>query len=330
MAKHEWTLDEWKDLEAEINVNLKASTTDSDARKVITRHARHVMRNYTTGFFIVSRFLPKIKRDDVELIYAAVRYPDEVVDTFPISDEKKRELLTRWRTAYAEAMQSESITSNLGKDIPPFIAAFADLAKRHKIPAEHYVSFLDAMQFDIAPQPFETLDDLIDKYIYGSAIVVGYFLTYVYSASSPGAFDDALESARNLGIGLQLTNFLRDIQDDARRGRVYLPQDLLRAHGIHQFNPEDTEQQVLLKSVVKAMTHIADTYYEKSFQTLNAFHPDSRIAIKACIDVYRMLNTRIAESDLGINHRESVPMMEKLKPLPASKFWRIPLAYMVP
>jgi phytoene synthase len=330
MAKHEWSLSEWKDLEVRVKRDVDACRTDTDAREKIIRHARHVMRHYTTGFFIVSRFLPKAKRDDVELIYAAVRYPDEVVDTFDISNDQKLELLTEWRSGYAAAMQTESICESLKNDTPPFVASFADLVKRHDIPEAYYQAFLDAMQFDIAPQPFETLDDLINGYIYGSAIVVGYFLTHVYGASSPQAFDDAMESAKNLGIGLQLTNFLRDVQDDARRGRIYLPMELVRAHGIKEFNPENKQQQVVLKDVVKEMTRMADDYYEKSFQTLNAFHPDSRIAIKACIDVYRMLNTRIAESDLGINHRESVPIMEKLKPLPASKFWRIPLAYLLP
>jgi phytoene synthase len=330
MAEHEWSLAEWNDLESQVRRETVACVSDSAARKKIVRHARHVMRHYTTGFFIVSRFLPKAKRDDVELIYAAVRYPDEVVDTFDIPDGHKLELITRWRNGYTLAMESESIRAVPGKDIHPFVGAFADLVKRHNIPMPYYESFLDAMQFDISPKPFETMDELIDGYIYGSAIVVGYFLTHVYGASSPRAFEDAMDSAKNLGIGLQLTNFLRDVQDDARRGRIYLPMELVRSHGIHHFNPEDPEQQTQLKPVVREMTQLADAYYEKSLRTLNAFHPDSRIAIKACIDVYRMLNTRIAESESGINHRESVPMIEKLKPLPASKFWRIPLAYLRP
>jgi phytoene synthase len=330
MDEHEWSLSEWKDLAVRVKRDVDNCSTDYDARKKIIRHARNVMRYYTTGFFIVSRFLPKAKRNDVELIYAAVRYPDEVVDTFNISNDHRLELITDWRNGYAAAMQTDSICAALKKNIPPFVAAFADLVKRHNIPEAYYQSFLDAMQFDISPQPFERLDDLINGYIYGSAIVVGYFLTHVYGASSPQAFDDAMESAKNLGIGLQLTNFLRDVKDDARRGRIYLPMELVRAHGIERFNPEDKQQQEVLKEVVREMTQLADAYYEKSFRTLSAFHPDSRIAIKACIDVYRMLNTRIAESNLGINHRESVPMMEKLKPLPASKFWRIPLAYLLP
>ncbi len=330
MAGHEWSLAEWQQLESTVNSNLCSCSCDTEAQRRITRHARRVMRNYTTGFFIVSRFLPKAKRNDVELIYAAVRYPDEVVDTFDIPDTQKLALLTHWRKAYRDALKTGSICRAVEKQSPPFVAAFVDLVRRHDIPESYYESFLDAMQLDIAPRPFDTLDDLIDNYIYGSAIVVGYFLTHVYGASSDDAFEEAMQSARNLGIGLQLTNFLRDIQDDARRGRVYLPAELLKANGISAFNPADPVQQNQLRPVVREMTRLADQYYAASFQTLDAFHPDSRIAIKACIDVYRMLNTRIAESDLGIHHRESVPILEKLKPLPSSKFWRIPLAYLQP
>lgn len=330
MAEHEWTLEEWNQLQKKVSADAEKCSSAPEVQQTITRHARHVMRHYTTGFFIVSRFLPRAKRDDVELIYAAVRYPDEVVDTFDISSDAKRELLDEWRNAYRSALEAPDLSTSLHNTPPPFVATFSDLVKRHHIPTEYYESFLDAMQFDIAPRPFKNLDDLIDNYIYGSAIVVGYFLTHVYGASTNEAFDDAMQSAKNLGIGLQLTNFLRDIQDDARRGRVYLPTDILEAHGITQFNPADKKQQEQLRTVIKEMTHLADGYYEQSFQTLNAFHPDSRIAIKACIDVYRMLNSRIAKSDLGIHHRESVPLMDKLKPLPSSKFWKIPMAYLLP
>lgn len=328
MNSSEWSLSEWTSCEAVLKGKLHISRSDEENRNKITRQARRVMRHYTTGFFIVSRFLPKKKRDDVELIYAAVRYPDEVVDTFDIPDKQKYELLQQWRDGYEKALNQPSLSGALKEEVPPFVASFSDLVKRHAIPEDYYRSFLDAMAFDIAPRPFKTLDDLIEGYIYGSAIVVGYFLTHVYGASSESAFTDAMQSARNLGIGLQLTNFLRDVKDDANRGRLYLPEDILLAHGIDHCDPHDPEQAKALKEVVHELAGIANDYYNRSFETLDAFNPDSRIAIKACIDVYRMLNQRIANSDRGIDHRESVPMSEKLKPLPASKYWRIPLAYL--
>jgi phytoene/squalene synthetase len=207
MAEHEWSLAEWEALEYRLRKELGNHRGDREAQRIITRKARRVMRHYTTGFFIVSRFLPKHKRDDVELIYAAVRYPDEVVDTFDIPAEQQCKLLQHWRISYERAMKQSTLQEALQNNIPPFVAAFSDLVKRHGIPEPYYQSFLQAMEFDIAPKPFQTLENLIDDYIYGSAIVVGYFLTHVYGPSSTHAFEDAMASARNLGIGLQLTNF---------------------------------------------------------------------------------------------------------------------------
>jgi phytoene synthase len=184
------------------------------------------------------------------------------------------------------------------------------------------------MRLDIWQRKYETLDELIESYIYGSAIVVGYFLTYVYGSPNSGDFERARTSARNLGIALQLTNFLRDVAEDQRRGRVYLPQELLRAEGIHQLNATDPRQQPALNRVVRRLTALTDGYYQSALVDLDAFNQDSRVAIRACIDVYRRLNTRIANSPLGIMHRESVPLTQKFGALPASKYWRLPLAYL--
>jgi 15-cis-phytoene synthase len=196
------------------------------------------------------------------------------------------------------------------------------------IPAEHYRSFLDAMSQDASPRPYATLDDLIDSYIYGSAIVVGTFLAYVYGPCRPGDFGRALQSARHLAIALQLTNFLRDVGEDQRRGRVYLPQDLLRREGIVELDVRDPLQHPGLHRVLHGLAAVAEGFYGQSAQDLDAFAPDSRTAIKACIDVYRQLNHRIAHSSDGIVRRASVPFTAKYRVLPASKYWRLPLAYL--
>ncbi|NQU70073.1 MAG: squalene/phytoene synthase family protein, partial [Rhodospirillales bacterium] len=178
----------------------------------------------------------------------------------------------------------------------------------------------------ILPMPFHTLEDLIDSYIYGSAIVVGYFLAHVYGAATPGQFEPALEISRNLAIGLQLTNFLRDVKEDQRRGRLYLPLDMIRAAGANPDDFDDPGNRQKILGVVRELADIADGYYEKSNEQLAAFAPDCRVAIKACIEVYRKLNERIATSTDCIARRESVPAREKWNALPASKYWRLPWA----
>ena len=196
------------------------------------------------------------------------------------------------------------------------------------IPAEHYRAFIEAMRLDVNPRPFTTLDDLVDSYIYGSAVVVGYFLAHVYGANEERDFARALKSARALGVALQLTNFLRDVAEDQRRGRVYLPQDFLRAEGIEQLDARSEAQQSALARVVRRVAAVAEDFYKIAHADLDAFAPDCRPAIHACIKVYGRLNERIARSERGVRHRESVPLAEKLGVLPPSKYWRIPLAYL--
>ena len=315
-------------VELETRRRALAAAEAEDAWRIVVRQARAVLRSYSTSFFIVTRFLPPFKCDRVEAIYAAVRYPDEIVDAFPLIPAQRTLLLDQWAAAYEAALDARSFRESLAGGAPCFVAGFAQVVREAGIPPQHYRSFLEAMRMDVHPRRFETLGDLIDAYIYGSAIVVGYFLTYVYGSTTPADFERALKSARDLGIALQLTNFLRDVAEDQRRGRVYLPQDLLKAAGIDRMDAGDPRQQPALNQVLRQLTAVADDYYGASLADLDAFHPDSRIAIRACIDVYRQLNRRIADNPRGIMHRESVPLTQKFKVLPASKYWRLPLAYL--
>jgi phytoene synthase len=297
--------------------NLDASMANADWMS-IARQARHVLKAYSTSFFLVTRFLPPEKRAEVEVIYASVRYPDEIVDTFPVSADRKLQLLQEWADGYEAGLTGLV-------DVPPFLAAFTEVVRRREIPPEHYRSFLEAMRLDVQPRLYATLDDLIDSYVYGSAIVVGYFLAYVYGGSD---FPRILESSRNLGIALQLTNFLRDVGEDQRRGRVYLPQDMLAAEGISRLDVDDASQLPALNRVLRRVSAIAEDHYAASERDLDAFSPDCVTAIRACIDVYRQLNLRIGRSVEGVRHRESVPMVTKFQVLPPSKYWRLPLAWL--
>ena len=296
----------------------------------IVRRARAVLRAYSTSFFIVTRFLPAAKRAQVEAVYAAVRYPDEVVDTFPLAVEERERRLDAWAAGYEEGLASPSIRAALVSGVPCFLASFTRVVRERGIPAEHYRAFIGAMRHDARPRRFGTLDDLIDSYIYGSAIVVGYFLTYVYGAAAGRDFERALRSARHLGIALQLTNFLRDVAEDQRRGRLYLPLDLLRAEGLTEPDANDAGQQPAWGRVVRRLAGVSEDYYARAEADLDAFAADSRTAIRACIEVYRQLNRRIGTSPRGLIHRESVPLGEKFRALPPSKYWRLPVAYLRP
>lgn len=323
MSMDEWALREQRTREGALRARSEGATW-----RVLNREARCVMRAYTTSFFIVSRFLPRAKREEVEAVYAAVRYPDEVVDTFPLDAVERLRLLDEWGAHYETGIQCASLHEALRRGVPAHLAGFTRVVRERDIPPEHYRAFLGAMRMDVTPRPFKTLKDLIGSYVYGSAVVVGYFLTHVYGARDPRSFVRALGSARDLGVALQLTNFLRDVAEDQRRGRVYLPTDVLRAEGIEELDANDQQQQRRLALVLRHLASVAAGHYASAEANLDAFAPDCRLAIQACIKVYGRLNERIAASDRGVAHRESVPLREKFKVLPTSKYWRLPLAYL--
>ena len=323
---------DWTALEERTRAAMLAQTDEEAAWLAGAASARKVLRSYSTSFFLVTRFLPAPKRREVEAIYAAVRYPDEIVDTFALNPAEAIDRLEAIRSLYRSALEYSSLRESVLDGTPWFLALFARVVRENAVPPPYYEAFLDAMARDARPQPFATLDNLIDEYVYGSAIVVGYFLAYVYGPNREDDFPCAMNAARSLGIALQLTNSLRDVAEDYRLGRLYLPVDMLQEEGLESNpNPLDPAQQVPLARVLKRVADFAEECYEAAAQDLDAFAPDSRTAIHACIEVYRQLNQRIAESPQHcILHRANVPLRAKFRVLPGSKYWRLPLALLRP
>lgn len=334
-----WSEERWRRLEAGTRERVLAAAGEEAAWKVTVAQARRVLRSYSTGFFLATRFLPRAKRKQVEVIYAAVRFPDEVVDSFPLAPGERLARLDRWQQGYEAALAAggarPSLQGAVREGVPTILAGFARVARTAGIPEEHYRSFLEAMRRDVEPRPYATLDSLVYDYIYGSAIVVGYFLAYVYGPGPAADFNRTLQASRRLGIALQLTNFVRDVPEDLRRGRLYLPLDLLAREGV---TPVDEDGRLALdlasphvrsavETVLDELAAEAEAGYRFADENLDAFAADTRTAIGACIAVYRQLNARIADSGRALDQRESVPWQEKLRVLPASKYWRLPLAY---
>jgi len=323
-----WTLERWEQLFENLRRCVLSAESDKVAWLRVAAAARLVLKTYSTSFFLVTRFLPTAKRRQVDVIYAAVRYPDELVDTFGPSGLNAEQRLDSWSNGYTAALGTTHLRETVAKGVNPFLAAFVEVIRRNIIPHGYYCDFLGAMRCDLQPSSFTTLTSLIDEYVYGSAVVVGYFLTYVYGASTPGNFSRATSCAKNLGIALQLTNFARDIYDDQLRGRLYVPQDVLAATGALHTKTGTVAHQAALADARRQLAHIAEDYYERATSALDAYSVDSRIAIKACINVYRQLNMMILTSSNVLPKRYSVPVHQKFLALPASKYWRLPLAYM--
>jgi phytoene synthase len=324
-ANEGWSQLEWMSLQALFDEKISGQVNEVGARSVASRWGRKVLRSYSSSFYVVTRFLPPDKRADVEMIYAAVRYPDEVVDSFPLSATGKVEMLDDWEHHFENSDHFSGIGKAVDHGIPVTLAGFRDVARRNGIPDEYYIAFLNAMRSDIDPQQFADWPDLIDRYIYGSASVVGYFLAHVYGSDKSASVAQCMQSARALAIALQLTNFARDVSDDAARGRCYLPVDRADSSG------RSISGRVLKgdsRAMLEAKLLLAEEaaiWYERSVPVLKAFNPDSRIAIESCHRLYSLLNNKILNS-ASASERSSLSLFEKLSVLPANKSWRLPVS----
>ncbi|MCB1185903.1 phytoene/squalene synthase family protein [bacterium] len=325
-AQQVWSIVSWRSRAAILAETVLSAADEQEAMQLVAESSRGVLRAYSTSFYLVTRFLPPHKRRQVELIYAAVRYPDELVDTFAPQGIDVETEMAAWRRDYERALGCSGLQQAVELGCNPYIAAFAQLVNHLGIPREYYRSFLDAMESDLQPRKFQTMEDLVERYIYGSATVVGYFLTYVYGSSGSGNFSAAMDCARELAIALQLTNFARDVADDRERGRIYIPLSMLPQSGwTDGIAAAELSDADLVQARIELAQH-AQQGYARAQAGVASFSRDSRVAIECCINVYSLLNGMILDSEGRLDTRLSVSGARKFSVLPASKYWRVPLA----
>ncbi|MEY4133797.1 MAG: phytoene/squalene synthase family protein [Saprospiraceae bacterium] len=172
-----------------------------------------ITQRYSTSFSMGIRVFERRYRMPIYAIYGFVRFADEIVDTF--HDFPKKVLLDRFRQETYLAIE-EKISLN------PVLQAFQETVNRYGIEMELIDAFLESMEMDLHHQAYE--NDLYQKYIYGSAEVVGLMCLRVFCDGDDAMYGRLVEPARALGAAFQKINFLRDIKSDFDdRGRVYFP-----------------------------------------------------------------------------------------------------------
>ncbi|NRB64079.1 MAG: phytoene/squalene synthase family protein [Saprospiraceae bacterium] len=172
-----------------------------------------ITTRYSTSFSMGIRVFDRRFRPPIYAIYGFVRFADEIVDTFHHTD--KASLLARFRQDTYQAI-SEGISLN------PVLHAFQEVVRAYQIEQELIDAFLDSMEMDLHFNTYE--DSLYQKYIYGSAEVVGLMCLRVFCEGDDAQYQHLKEPARSLGSAFQKINFLRDMASDFDdRGRVYFP-----------------------------------------------------------------------------------------------------------
>jgi 15-cis-phytoene synthase len=200
---------------------------------------RRAQRAHSRTYYFSTRLFPPEVRPHVHALYAFMRYADEIVDN-PGATSLEEQLCA------LEAFEEETLAAVAGEEVPnPVLRAYADTVRVRGIDPEDIIAFMKSMKMDTRVFRYPTYEDLA-VYTYGSAAVVGLMMCRVVGVADRRA--DV--HAETLGVAMQLTNFLRDIGEDWRRGRVYLPLEDLERFG---YLEADLERGVVDERFVELM-----------------------------------------------------------------------------
>lgn len=226
-----------------------------------------LVRHHARTFAAASRFLPIEKRRAAYAVYAFCRVADDFVDeALRESVEAERDLAVH-REALIEAFDGRART--------PLFRELVWAVNRFRIPVEPFLGLIEMLRTDLAPVEYQSWSELQD-YCAGVASTVGEMCAYVFGMpSNAAAREEALRRARILGVALQLTNILRDVGEDAARGRCYLPLDDLTRFQITREEilgrtifASDTRWQQLMRFEV-ARTRLLYAEAEPGIQSLD-------------------------------------------------------------
>jgi 15-cis-phytoene synthase len=181
---------------------------------------RKIQKAHSRTYYFSTRLFPAEVRPRVHALYAFMRYADEIVDT-------PHDLPLDAQLSVLEEFEAETMAAVSGEQVPnPVLRAYADTVLACGIEPETITAFMESMKMDTRVFRYQTFSDL-EAYTYGSAAVVGLMMCRVVGVAE-GKADTHAEA---LGVAMQLSNFLRDVGEDWRRGRVYLPLEDLAHFG---------------------------------------------------------------------------------------------------
>lgn len=253
-----------------------------------------------SSFYSSFRFLPELKRRAITALYAFCREVDDVVDECH-DEQVARTTLNWWRGEVANMYQ--------GKATHPVTLALHELLGDFNLAEEYLLEIIDGMEMDLDIHQYPSFQDL-SLYCYRAASVVGLLSAEIFGFNNRGT----LKYAHDLGMAFQLTNILRDVREDAERGRVYLPQDELEKFSITQ---QDLMQPVTSDKVQALFQFQADRareYYTKAFNELPEEDRFTQRTGLIMAEIYQSLLDEIEEDGFRV-------LEQRIKLTPMRKLW---------
>jgi len=256
--------------------------TDVDLARADAAQCETITRAHARTFALASSFLPPRKRRGAFAVYAFCRLADDIVDRAERRDPAAvAEELALYRLGVDEALH--------GRPEGPVFRELHRAVCDFHVPREVLVELLDGVACDLQPAFYRSWGDLT-AYCEGVASSVGSMCTYIFGVSGGEPVRErALKYARTLGVAMQLTNILRDVGEDARRGRCYLPHDDLAFFGLDAARvlgdptlKDDPRWHRLMKHQVAR----ARALYRAATPGISLLAPDAQRCARACADGY--------------------------------------------
>lgn len=262
-----------------------------------------VAKEHSKSFFMATALLPQEKREAVRVLYAFCRIVDDIVDESTAEDRDVQ--LAYWRSVVAGLRAPE--------DGDMIAKAWLYIMRKHHIPARYALQLIDGVARDLGQVRYETFEDL-STYCYGVASTVGLMSMYIIGFRST----EALRYAINLGVALQLTNILRDVGEDARNGRVYLPAQELQAFGISEAELLEGKLSPKWLEFMKYQIFRVRDIYAEAEKGIPFLEADGQLAVAAASGFYRAILDVIEENKYDVfTRRASLGALRKLAMVPS-------------
>jgi len=267
-------------------------------------HCHHIARVARSNFYYAFYLLPTPKRDGLAALYAFMRLIDDVSDEGQDLAAKQRGL-ARWRTALDQAItgQEQVLDGNAAVSSPAAtlpgaeetLPALVDTMQRYNMPARYLHDLISGAEMDLTVRFYPTFDRL-REYCYRVAGTVGLTCTHVFG------FRDAhaLDLAEKLGLAFQLTNIIRDVHEDHKLGRVYLPEEDLARYGVSTEDFGRDEATLGMRELLRFQADRAWQLYEDGSALLGLIDEDSRAALWLLVHTYSALLGRIEALDFSV------------------------------
>jgi phytoene synthase len=255
-------------------------------------HCAAIAAEHGKSYFLATRLLTADRRPAVHALYAAARVADDLVD-HPGADPAGD--LAAWSRAVLDELAE-------GWSEDPVRLALVHTYRRYDIPVEHLVDFLAAMGSDLDVTGYADLTAL-DRYMWGSAAVIGLQVLPVLGTAAGVRREEAAPHAIALGEAFQLTNFLRDVGEDVDRGRVYLPEDLMAAHGVSRDQVLAKRHDARFRALMAEMGDVVRRRYDDAAPGTPMLAPESRDCVRAATALYGGILTEIEKADYRVLDR---------------------------